>query len=146
MASIKLKFRASSFQEKEGCLYYQLIHNRTVRQIMTECFIFPSEWDERDEKVKIPTGISEHRLHELQHIERELQWKQEYLRQVIHRLEESGKSFTADDIVNTYEKECSSQLTVFHYLSPPHQPVARSGAAQNGQPLCADPAQPHAVP
>lgn len=139
MASIKLKFRASSFQEKEGCLYYQLIHSRTVRQIMTECFIFPSEWDERDEKVKIPTGISEHRLHALQHIERELQWKQEHLRQVIHRLEESGKSFTADDIVNTYEKECSSQLTVFHFfrrhISQLHEVGRHSTASHYAQTL-----------
>ena len=28
MASIKLKFRTSSVQEKEGRLYYQVIHNR----------------------------------------------------------------------------------------------------------------------
>lgn len=35
MASIKLKFRTSSVQEKEGRLYYQVIHNRVARQIHT---------------------------------------------------------------------------------------------------------------
>ena len=30
MASIKLKFRTSSVQEKEGRLYYQVIHNRVA--------------------------------------------------------------------------------------------------------------------
>ena len=34
MASIKLKFRTSSVQEKEGRLYYQVIHNRVVRQTL----------------------------------------------------------------------------------------------------------------
>ena len=41
MTSIKLKFRPSTLQEKEGCLYFQVIYSRKVRQIQTECFIFP---------------------------------------------------------------------------------------------------------
>ena len=45
MASIKLKFRTSSVQEKEGRLYYQVIHNRVVRQIHTAYRIYSSEWD-----------------------------------------------------------------------------------------------------
>lgn len=45
MASIKLKFRTSSVQEKEGRLYYQVIHNRVARQIHTEYRIYSSEWD-----------------------------------------------------------------------------------------------------
>lgn len=40
MASIKLKFRTSSVQEKEGRLYYQVIHNRVARQIHTEYRIY----------------------------------------------------------------------------------------------------------
>ena len=35
MASIKLKFRTSSVQEKEGRLYYQVIHNRVARHILS---------------------------------------------------------------------------------------------------------------
>ena len=31
MATIKLKFRASSVAEKEGTLYYQVIHKRNVK-------------------------------------------------------------------------------------------------------------------
>ena len=42
MASIKLKFRTSSVQEKEGRLYYQVIHNRVARQIHTEYRIYSS--------------------------------------------------------------------------------------------------------
>lgn len=32
MATIKVKFRASSVEMKEGSLYYQVIHNRLARQ------------------------------------------------------------------------------------------------------------------
>lgn len=39
MATVKLKFRASSVETKEGVLYYQIIHNRLARQIqpITKC-------------------------------------------------------------------------------------------------------------
>ena len=33
MASVKLKFRVSSLPKKEGTLYFQVIHNRVVKQI-----------------------------------------------------------------------------------------------------------------
>ena len=35
MAKTKTKFRASTVGMKEGTLYYQVIHNRVVRQIHT---------------------------------------------------------------------------------------------------------------
>ena len=46
MASIKLKFRVSSLPEKEGTLYFQVIHERVVKQIGTSYRIYESEWDE----------------------------------------------------------------------------------------------------
>lgn len=36
MASVKVKFRPSSVNGKEGSIYYQVIHNRVVRQIGTD--------------------------------------------------------------------------------------------------------------
>ena len=36
MASVKVKFRPSTIGGKEGTLYYQVIHNRVVRQIYTD--------------------------------------------------------------------------------------------------------------
>ena len=35
MASVKVKFRPSSIDGKEGSIYYQVIHNRVVRHIRT---------------------------------------------------------------------------------------------------------------
>lgn len=45
MASIKIKIRPSSILDKEGAIYYQIIHDRTPRQVLTDYHIFPSEWD-----------------------------------------------------------------------------------------------------
>lgn len=46
MASIKLKFRVYSLPEKEGTLYFQVIHERVVKQIGIFYRIHESEWDE----------------------------------------------------------------------------------------------------
>ena len=41
MATVKVKFRASSVATKEGTLFYQVIHKRIVRQIHTGYKLFP---------------------------------------------------------------------------------------------------------
>lgn len=35
MASLKIKFRPSTLEGKEGILYYQIIHQRVIRQVTT---------------------------------------------------------------------------------------------------------------
>ena len=53
MATIKLKFRASSVEEKEGTLYYQVIHKRNVKWISTGYHAYPCEWDEKASEMLI---------------------------------------------------------------------------------------------
>ena len=45
MASVKVMFRASTVSAKQGVIYYQVIHNRVVRQLTTDYHIFSNEWD-----------------------------------------------------------------------------------------------------
>lgn len=45
MATVKVKFRASSKPGKEGTLFFQVIHSRVTRQIATGYKIFEHEWD-----------------------------------------------------------------------------------------------------
>lgn len=51
MASVKVKLRPSTVNGREGTLYYQIIHNRVVRQINTEYKLLVSEWDCHSETV-----------------------------------------------------------------------------------------------
>ncbi|MFR9530928.1 MAG: site-specific integrase, partial [Rikenellaceae bacterium] len=44
MASVKVKIRLSKIEGKEGTIYYQIIQNKIVRQILTKYRIYPSEW------------------------------------------------------------------------------------------------------
>ena len=61
MATVKVKFRASSVEMKEGSLYYQVIHNRLVRQLHTGYRLFPSEWDAGISEVVVASGTEEGR-------------------------------------------------------------------------------------
>ena len=40
MASIKVKFRPSTNENKEGAIYYQIIQNRVIRQLKTDYRLF----------------------------------------------------------------------------------------------------------
>lgn len=46
MASVKVKFRPSTIEGKEGTIYYQIIQNRVIRQLKTDYRIFTNEWNE----------------------------------------------------------------------------------------------------
>ena len=59
VTSFKVKFRASTVEGKEGSVYYQVIHNRTVRQIRTAYRLFTSEWDSEAGKVITHQGTEE---------------------------------------------------------------------------------------
>ncbi len=113
MATIKLKFRASTTLEKEGRLYYQVIHRRVVRQVATDCYISPSEWDENDEHLLLSPTANTPRQRVLKNMADELQWQQEQLTDIMKALEASGKDYTADDIASEYETTFGHQATVF---------------------------------
>ncbi len=47
MATVKVKFRASSVPGKEGTLYYHLIHQRNLHWMSTDYHVFPDEWNDK---------------------------------------------------------------------------------------------------
>lgn len=53
MASVKVKFRPSSVNGKEGTIYYQIIQNRVIRQLKTDYRIFNCEWNNKEERISI---------------------------------------------------------------------------------------------
>lgn len=71
MISIRVKYRPSTVPNKEGVIYYQLIHNRITRQITTSYKLFPREWDSESSIINI-TKAEYHRRSYLQNIERRI--------------------------------------------------------------------------
>ncbi len=101
MATVKVKFRASSVEAREGVLYYQFIHRRVVRQINPGYRIFPWEWDCRSARIVLPEAYA-FRYDYLRALERRMAEDMKRLRSIVLRLERAGADFTADRVVELY--------------------------------------------
>ena len=112
MASIKVKFRPSIRENKEGTIYYQIIHNRVIRQLKTDYQLYMYEWNEDDNAI-IATNIS--RQNYLQSIEERINWDIKRLQSIIKQLENKQVKYTADDIISTFQKQAKEQ-SLFNFM------------------------------
>lgn len=94
MASIKVKFRPSTVADHEGTIYYQIIHERKVRQLLSDYKVFPSEWDGSRSMV-VTTQRSERKAFILS-IREHIRWDVERLNKIDKKLDANGLSYTAD--------------------------------------------------
>lgn len=102
MATLKLKFRPSSINGKDGTLFFQIIHQRQVRQIYTGLHISNSEWDAEDVMTTNPSKTSDERTKYLVSIKNSLIEYQKKLQTVISNLDRKGSPYTAQDVVAAY--------------------------------------------
>ena len=96
MATVKVKFRASSVEGKEGTLYYHLIHQRNLRWISTDYHVFPEEWN--DKKSVIIISNRNNRQAHLQLIQSKIDWEMRQMQRIIHGKEIDGIPYSIDDI------------------------------------------------
>lgn len=101
MATIKLKFRASSVEQKTGSVYYQIIHDRVARQINPGYKIFPQEWDHEAARIVPPNDDCSRSVY-LATLNRQISEDIRRLHNIISRLEHSDPVFTADRVVELY--------------------------------------------
>ena len=109
MASVKVKFRPSSVNGKEGSIYYQVIHNRAVRQVKTDCRIFESEWNGKTSAVAVPFLASNERKNHLQSVVIRIEWDVKRLTAIIALLEKRNKGYTVDDILVKFNRQADGQ-------------------------------------
>lgn len=95
MTSIKVKFRPSADAEREGAIYYQIIHDRKVRQCSTPYRAFPKEWQ---------TRFKEETRRDLERLTR-----------IVRRMESRGTVLSADDIVEEF-KLYRSRYSLFRFM------------------------------
>lgn len=95
MTSIKVKFRPSADAEREGAIYYQIIHDRKVRQCSTPYRAFPKEWQTR--------------------FREETRLDVERLTRIVRRMESRGTVLSADDIVEEF-KLYRSRYSLFRFM------------------------------
>lgn len=106
MTLVKVKFRPSTQEGKEGTIYYQVVHRRVIRQIKTDYRILADEWDEKNGTVTIAT---DGRCTILQFIKERINWDVKRLNAVISKLHGSGSEFTANDIVKGVYESVNGQ-------------------------------------
>ena len=109
MASVKVKFRPSSVNGKEGSIYYQVIHNRAVRQIVADLHIYESEWNNKKSTVRISEWTGSDRRQYLQSITKRIQWDTKRLKAIIAFLDKQNKDYTTDDIVGKFNATTNEQ-------------------------------------
>ena len=83
MASIKVKYRPSTTNGKEGSIYYQVIHGRTVRQIGTDFRVLDTEWDKEASSVRIMPETDENRKRYLHSVAEHIGWDIRRLQAII---------------------------------------------------------------
>ena len=115
MTSIKVKFRPSATDGKEGSIYYQVIRNRAVRQIGTELRLYESEWDKKASSVRIFAEISDIRKNYLQSVAERIRWDCKRLKTIIALLERKGGSYTAEDVAKQFNSQPDG-LSLFHFM------------------------------
>lgn len=111
MTSIKIKFRPSTVGGKEGGIYFQIIHNRVVRQLNTEYKVFAEEWNAESESVVIKGSRSNFLLG----IQERLLWDATRLEKVVRTLETERCRFTADDIITMFHKQ-TKDSSLFNFM------------------------------
>lgn len=102
MATVKVKFRASSVGTGEGTLVYKLTHRRVTRQITTGYRLYPQEWDGAHSKVVIPSDRDSRRQAYLKALEEKIADDMTLFREIIALLDCTGGHYTADEVVGQY--------------------------------------------
>lgn len=113
MASIKVKYRPSTIADHEGAIYYQIIHERKVRQLNTEYHVKPEEWDEN--RSMVTTKQSSERKSFILSIRERIRWDVERLTKIDKRLDAEGLSYTADDVIDEFRRY-ASEYSLFNYM------------------------------
>ena len=100
VTSIKVKLRKSTIKNREGVLYFQLIHNRKVKLVTTRFRLFDFEWNERLSAV-IMCNTDVERKSYLKNIKEGLESEIQQLSALISIFEKRG-NYAIEELVEYY--------------------------------------------
>lgn len=113
MASIKVKFRPSTVSGNEGTIYYQIIHERKVRQLLSDYKVYPCEWDEG--RSMVTTSHKSVRKSLIMSLRERIRWDVERLNKIDRKLDNDGLAYTADDVVNEFTRY-AREYSLFNFM------------------------------
>lgn len=114
MASVKVKFRPSVIEGREGVIYYQVIHERVVRQIRTSYKIFINEWDETSSHVII-SSQEVSRISYVSMVSERIKLDVSRLYNIIAAFDKKKCVYSSDDLVSLFEKHISG-ITLCNFM------------------------------
>ena len=97
---------------KQGVIYFQIIHNRVVRQLTTDYRIFSNEWD--GESIQTEGSDSERRNY-LKTTGERIDWDLKLLRSIVNQFDNRQQRYTADDIIATF-KQSAKEYSLFNFM------------------------------
>lgn len=130
MATVKVKFRPSSVGGKEGNIYYQIIHNRTVRQVTTAYKVRVAEWDEKRHDVVVAQGSE--RAARLLSVRRDIRRDMDRFNRIIVSFMQKGLCFSAENIVEEY-RTLVSRLSLFGFMEGIIVRLRHDGKVRTGE-------------
>ncbi len=113
MASIKVKFRPSLVAGHEGTIYYRIIHERKVRQLLTNYKVYPAEWNENRSMVTTVPG-SERKSY-IRSIRERICRDVERLTKIDRKLNADGLSYSANDVIDEFNRY-SNEYSLFNFM------------------------------
>ncbi len=113
MATIKVKFRSSTVADREGTIYYQIIHERKVRQLLSDYRVFSYEWDEN--RSMVTTTQKSDRKSYILSIRERIRWDVERLTKISRKLETDGLAYTADDVIDEFNRY-ANEYSLFNFM------------------------------
>lgn len=130
MASIRVKYRILTGEQPQGTIYYQIIHERKVRQLGTNYHVFPDEWD--DNRSRVVPGVNRDRVPLILSIRERMRWDMERLTKIAKRFDTENLVYTADDIIDEF-KRYASEYSLFNYMESMIVKLKRNGKIRTSE-------------
>lgn len=131
MASIKVKFRPSSVNGKEGTLYYRIIHKRKVKEHSTGLSLFPQEWDSDIEDISFNVQNKERGMY-LNRVRDKVNADMDKFKCIVSNLEKSGRDYSAADILGEFNG-CGNTLLFCGYMQSVISDYKRMGKIRTAE-------------
>ncbi len=113
MASVKVKFRPSTLADQEDAIYYQIVHDRKVRQLLSSYTVFPNEWSDIRSTVILRAGNPRNGL--LAEIRDRINCDVEQLLRIDRKFYNTREEYTADDIIEEFNRYVY-EYTLFKFM------------------------------
>ncbi|MFI3303588.1 MAG: site-specific integrase [Rikenellaceae bacterium] len=125
MATLNVKFRPSTIDGKEGCIYYQIIHNRVVKRIKSKYKIESSEWDTKRSRIIVESNDPK-RFTTLNIIRDRVKFEMKRLKLIIREMECDMVEYSIDDLLSVYGR-VHKGVTLYNFLLDTSQRLKELG-------------------